>query len=108
MTRQTRSFAFYLWPVLASLAFFLSAIHAADESTPVPAPAPGAAAEPAAQAPESGPLPGHSSHGEAFNEGPRQKAYLMEGMGKVSFPVTSSKPEVQSFINQGITQLHDF
>ena len=27
--------------------------------------------------------PGHSFHAEAFNEGPRQAAYLMQGMGNV-------------------------
>ena len=41
---------------------------------------------------------GHSNHGEAFNEGPRQKAYLMEGTGDVSFPATCAKPIVQKFI----------
>src|SRR5438874_8605341 len=34
-----------------------------------------------------GPLPGHSHHGEVFDEGPRQKAYLMPGMPKIHFPV---------------------
>ena len=33
------------------------------------------------------PAPGHSLHGEAFNDGPRQHAYLMAGQGKVHFPV---------------------
>ena len=32
---------------------------------------------------------GHSAHGEAFNEGPRQHAYLIPGMGSVAFPVTT-------------------
>ena len=53
-------------------------------------------------------LAGHSYHGDAFNEGPRQSAYLMKGTGKVRFPVTSSHPEVQKFIEQGIGQLHGF
>ena len=51
---------------------------------------------------------GHSYHGEAFNEGPRQSAYLMKGTGGVSFPVTTESPEVQAFINQGVGQLHGF
>ncbi len=51
---------------------------------------------------------GHSYHGEAFDEGPRQAAYLMAGMGDVSFPATSRDPQVQKFINQGIAQLHGF
>ncbi len=55
-----------------------------------------------------GALPGHSMHGEAFNEGPRQQALLLDGMGSIQFPVTTSKPEVQQFINQGVAQLHGF
>src|SRR5262245_46338600 len=51
---------------------------------------------------------GHSLHGEAFNEGPRQKAYLMEGMPRLHFPVTTEKPEAQQFFTQGIGQLHGF
>jgi len=51
---------------------------------------------------------GHSNHGEAFNEGPRQKAYLMGNTGNVSFPATCAKPIVQKFIDQGVGQLHGF
>jgi peroxiredoxin/tetratricopeptide (TPR) repeat protein len=54
------------------------------------------------------PAAGHSLHGEAFNDGPRQRAYLMNGQGKVSFPVTTRNPEAQKFINQGVAQLHSF
>jgi peroxiredoxin len=54
------------------------------------------------------PAPGHSLHGEAFNDGPRQHAYLMPGQGKTHFPVTTSKPEAQAFIDQGVAQLHSF
>ena len=53
-------------------------------------------------------LEGHSFHGEAFNEGPRQSAYLMKGMGRVRFPVTTSEQEAQLFFTQGIAQLHGF
>ena len=31
-------------------------------------------------------LAGHSMHGEVFNEGARQQAYLMEGCGDIDFP----------------------
>ena len=51
---------------------------------------------------------GHSAHGEAFDEGPRQRAYLMKGMPKVNFPVTTKKPKCQAFFNQGLGQLHGF
>ena len=61
------------------------------------------------QADPSAPLPGHSSHGAAFNKGPRQAAYWMEGKtGKVDFPIKTDKPEAQKFFNQGIGQLHGF
>jgi len=53
-------------------------------------------------------LPGHSMHGEAFNEGPRQAAVLMAGTGQVDFPVTTTNPEAQRFFTQGIGQLHGF
>jgi len=53
------------------------------------------------------PAPGHSLHGEAFNDGPRHAAYLMAGMGKVHFPVTAPR-EAQPFIDQGVAQLHSF
>lgn len=51
---------------------------------------------------------GHSAHGEAFNEGPRQAAYLMDGMPDIDFPITTSSPEAQKFFNQGVGQLHGF
>jgi peroxiredoxin len=67
--------------------------------------------KPTATATESNPAvpaAGHSVHGEAFDDGPRHAAYLMPGMGKVSFPVTTEEPEAQAFINQGVGQLHSF
>jgi peroxiredoxin len=64
------------------------------------------AGEPASSA--SPPPAGHSLHGESFNEGPRQRAYLMGNTGQVSFPATTASPEAQKFINQGIGQLHGF
>ena len=51
---------------------------------------------------------GHSQHGEAFNQGPRQQAYLMGGTGKIRFPVTSKVKDVQKFVEQGIGQVHGF
>ncbi|MDE0890638.1 MAG: peroxiredoxin, partial [Planctomycetota bacterium] len=53
-------------------------------------------------------LEGHSSHGESFNEGPRQSAFLFETQANVSFPVTASSEEAQAFFNQGISNLHGF
>jgi len=54
------------------------------------------------------PAPGHSVHGEAFNDGPRHTAYRMPGMGKVHFLASTKKPEAQAFIDQGVGQLHSF
>jgi hypothetical protein len=54
------------------------------------------------------PAPGHSVHGEVFNEGPRHHASLLPGMGKAQFLVTTNSPQVQAFINQGVGQLHSF
>ena len=51
---------------------------------------------------------GHSSHGEVFNDGPRQAAYLMPGQAGVHFPVTCSGTEPQQFFDQGVGQLHGF
>ena len=53
-------------------------------------------------------MAGHSMYGEAFNEGPRQKAYLMGGTGKVHLQVTTKDPAAQKFFDQGVGQLHGF
>ncbi len=52
--------------------------------------------------------PGHSLHGEAFDDGPREQAWKMPGMGEISFQITTSNPEAQAFFNQGVAQLHTF
>ncbi len=65
-------------------------------------------ATPPDKAPTPAPDPGHSHHGEAFDEGPRQQAYLMAGMPKIDFPVTTKSHEAQAFFNQGVGQLHGF
>ncbi|HEX8914077.1 MAG TPA: hypothetical protein VF796_17140, partial [Humisphaera sp.] len=53
-------------------------------------------------------LPGHSVHGDTFDEGPRRGAYVMGRTGRVSFPVTTKSKQVQAFIDQGVGQLHGF
>ncbi|MFO1001135.1 MAG: hypothetical protein U0936_12390 [Planctomycetaceae bacterium] len=40
---------------------------------------------------------GHPTHGEVFNEGPRRAAYLMNGVGVVRFPVTTTNEEACKF-----------
>ena len=53
-------------------------------------------------------LEGHSFHGDVFNEGPRQKAYLMGGTGQVQFPISTDDPVVQKFFDQGLGQFYGF
>ncbi len=51
---------------------------------------------------------GHSHRGSAFDDGPRQKPWVMEGIGKSHFPITTANPEVQKWFDQGNTLLHSF
>ena len=51
---------------------------------------------------------GHSKLGEAFDEGPRERPAKIDGIGRTSFPITTSKPEVQAWFDQGHTLLHSF
>lgn len=85
---------------------------APKESAPKDAPPKDApakdAATPAAADHAADLKPGESRHGEVFNEGPRQAAYLIEGVGKARFPVTTKNPQAQKFVEQGIAQLHGF
>ncbi len=54
------------------------------------------------------PAAGHSVHGNAFDDGPRTRARLLEGQGKVDFPITTTSKEAQAFFSQGVAQLHTF
>lgn len=51
---------------------------------------------------------GHSHQGAAFDIGPRQKPWKMEGIGRAHFPITTSNPEVQMWFDQGNALLHSF
>ncbi len=51
---------------------------------------------------------GHSMLGDAFNDVPRQRAYLMKGMPRVDFPITTKVRDTQKFFNQGIGQMHGY
>ena len=51
---------------------------------------------------------GHSRLGEAFDEGPRERPTKIEGIGRTTFPITTSKPDVQEWFDQGHTLLHSF
>src|SRR5580700_9676211 len=51
---------------------------------------------------------GHSHRGDAFDTGPREKPWVIEGIGKSHFPITTSNPEVQKWFDQGHTLLHSF
>jgi peroxiredoxin len=73
-------------------------------------PAFASAAESAASAivPANVTPPGHSMHGDSFDEGPRRSAYLLGTTGRVTFPITTNSPLVQQYFHQGIGQLHGF
>ncbi len=88
------------WIMALTLTFGIAAPSSAQEPTKPTSPA--SATNPAV------PAAGHSIHGEAFNDGPRRKATLIPGMGKVDFPVTTARPEAQAFVTQGVAQLHSF
>jgi peroxiredoxin len=88
-------------PMPASLFALLAISIAARAQEP-------AAGAPASEAQPNVPAAGHSLHGETFDEGPRQRAALLEGMGAVSFPVTAANTEAQAFVAQGVAQLHTF
>lgn len=63
---------------------------------------------PSADEKEDGTPAGHSDHGDAFNDGPRQRAYLMDHCGKIDFPCSSKVEGVKAFVIQGVGQLHGF
>jgi peroxiredoxin len=96
--------------ILALFALPASSWADAEAPAPVAAPVPAPASPAPAPAPPAAPeiRAGHSIHGEAFDEGPRQAAYLMGGTGKVRFPVTTKNPDAQRFFEQGVGQLHGF
>src|SRR5579862_3595888 len=51
---------------------------------------------------------GHSFHGSAFDSGPRQKPWVMTGIGEAPFPITTKNPEVQKWFDQGNALMHSF
>lgn len=51
---------------------------------------------------------GHSMHGPAFDEGPREKPTRLDGIGRTHFPITTRHPDVQAWFDQGHTLLHSY
>lgn len=51
---------------------------------------------------------GHSSHEVAFDDGPRQKPWVIQGIGESHFPITTHSADVQFWFNQGNTLLHSY
>jgi peroxiredoxin len=51
---------------------------------------------------------GHSHYGESFDTGPREKPWVMEGIGVAHFPITTKNPEVHKWFDQGNALLHSF
>jgi peroxiredoxin len=58
--------------------------------------------------PDGKPLFGHSSHGVVFDEGPRQAATPLPGVGNAHFEITTISDDARKFFDQGIGQLHGF
>ena len=113
MPASSRSFS--PWILLPALLLGSTLWAAAADTTPAsdPAEKPDTTGTAAGKSDTAATTPGsveegHSAHGEVFNEGPRQAAYLMAGTGNVHFPATCKTPEVQQFIDQGVGQLHGF
>ncbi|MEX2142606.1 MAG: redoxin domain-containing protein [Pirellulales bacterium] len=75
---------------------------------PADKPASPAVVDEIAEPPKNDLPAGHSMHGEAFNDGPRQAAYLMGGTGKVHLSISTKSPVVQLLFDQGLGQLHGF
>lgn len=98
----------WIWLLATTAAVTLPSVIAAQETQPSGSAPPTAAATVPADPASNGPAPGHSVHGEVFDEGPRQAAVLMGNTGNVHWPVQSPVPGVQAFINQGLGQLHGF
>jgi peroxiredoxin/tetratricopeptide (TPR) repeat protein len=51
---------------------------------------------------------GHSAHGKAFDEGPRERPARMDGIGTAHFPISTKHPEVQAWFDQGYALLLSF
>ena len=98
----------FLFVVACSSILACNITRAADAPPPMKPAAEAKAEKPMPPEPPIEHVPGKSMHGEAFDDGPRQAAYLMQGTGKVHFPITSKHPEAQAFFNQGVGQLHGF
>ncbi len=73
-------------------------------------PSGGRAAEVSAPTPDDAKTvnPGHSMHGQVFNEGPRRRARLMAGMPEIRFQITTTNDLARAFFLQGVGQLHGF
>ncbi len=79
------------WPLLSVLTTTLICLVSnADDATETP------------------PEAGHSAHGEAFDDGPRQAARLLSGLAKITFPTAAKNSQAQAFVEQGVAQLHGF
>ncbi len=57
---------------------------------------------------QPGPAAGTPIMARRFNEGPRQRAYLMEGTGRSAFPSPPHLLRLRSFFEHGVGQLHGF
>ncbi|MEE2989652.1 MAG: redoxin domain-containing protein [Planctomycetota bacterium] len=95
------------WPLLVFTALLAVSLISLVETDPALGQDPDKKEEAAKEGEEATPA-GHSFHGEAFNEGPRQQAVLMPGMPSIEFPTSTKDPQAQKFFIQGLGQLHGF
>lgn len=98
----------FLFTLALTFAGRFDAALVAAEPDPAASTAAAPTATPAASLDSTQPSPGHSSHGESFNTGPRQRAYLMQGVGEIHFEITTKDPVAAQFFRQGVGQLHGF
>ena len=90
-------------PAVIGVAIAWPSIPRAPGQDPAPM-----APQPASERNPAEPAAGHSTRGMAFDEGPRRRAVLLPGMGRVNFPVAGTSVAAQAFLNQGVAQLHSF
>src|SRR3954462_440138 len=51
---------------------------------------------------------GHSHLGDEFDAGPREKPWIIPGIGEAKFPISSKNAEAQKWFDQGNALLHSF
>ena len=61
-----------------------------------------------AQQKQESPADSHQGHAATSTSTPSPATKMLDGMGKVNFPITTNSTEAQAFFNQGVAQLYGF